>query len=57
MKTILKATTIGVTLALLYASGFFEIWAMFLNQVDGIFWYGMATMVFGVLLKLELKHF
>lgn len=29
--------------------------AIFVQQADGVFWYGVAGIVFGVALKLELK--
>ena len=54
---ILKAIALGITLVILYTSAMFALWAVFLNQPDGVFWYSMSAMLSGVLLKLELKWF
>lgn len=57
MKTVLKVLALGLTAGLIYLSGFLFIFAMFLRQFDGIFAYGLALMIFGLLLRVELKYF
>lgn len=52
LKNILWVLTALAT----YFSAMFMCWAMVIPQMEGVFWYGMATMFFGVIWKVETKH-
>ena len=45
-----------VTLLATYLSAILLVASVFVWQPDGMFWYGILTIVFGVLLKLEMDY-
>lgn len=51
----LKFAAFVVTLLAAFMAWLLTVASMFVRQPDGIFWYGIAGIVLGVLLKLEAK--
>jgi hypothetical protein len=53
---ILKNIVWILTGVAVYFSAMFMCWSLIIPQMEGAFYYGMATMFFGIIWNLETKH-
>jgi magnesium-transporting ATPase (P-type) len=56
MKDFLKLFLLLLAVGFVNVCAFCMVASVFLKQPDGIFWYGVGMIVFGVPIRLMVKH-